>query len=152
MRFLSLSAVLFLSAALASAASASEIYKWTDAEGNVHYTDKPMDPSYQHVAITSRPTDNASVQAQTQARLERKAAAAEEAAKAPAGPTRDELRAEAEERAGKCTMYRERVLRFDQAHRLYRADESGERVYLSDGEIDAAKQKAQDMADEYCKP
>ena len=151
MRFLSLTAVLILSAGLASSASASEIYKWTDAEGNVHYTDKPIDPSYEHVAIVSRPTDNARVQAQTQARLERKATAAEEAANAPEGPTRDELRAEAEERAQKCSMYQERVIRFEQAHRLYRADESGERVYLDDSEIDEARQKAQDQANEFCK-
>ena len=78
MRYLSLTAVLILSAGLASTAGASEIYKWTDAEGNVHYTDKPMDPSFQQLAMVSRPTDNARVQAQTQTRLDRQAAAAEE--------------------------------------------------------------------------
>jgi len=150
MRYLSLTAVLILSAGLASNAAASEIYKWTDADGNVHYTDKPMDPSYEHLAIASRPTDNASVQAQTQARLERQATAAEEAANAPAGPTRDELRAEAKERAEKCSLYRERMTRFVQSRHLYREGENGERVYLDESEKTAAEQKVQDQIKEYC--
>ena len=150
MRYLSLTAVLILSAGLASNSAASEIYKWTDADGNVHYTDKPMDPSAEHLAMASRPTDNASVQAQTQARLERKAAAAEEAAKEPQGPTRDELRAEANERAEKCSMYRERMTRFVQSRHLYREGENCERVYLDQSEKEAAEQKVQDQIKEYC--
>jgi hypothetical protein len=150
MRYLSLTAVLILSAGLASNAAASEIYKWTDADGNVHYTDKPMDPSYEHLTIASRATDNASVQAQTQARLERQATAAEEAANAPAGPTRDELRAEAKERAEKCSLYRERMTRFVQSRHLYREGENGERVYLDESEKTAAEQKVQDQIKEYC--
>ncbi len=149
MRYLRLTAVLILSAGLANNA-ASEIYKWTDADGNVHYTDKPMDPSSQQVAIASRSTDNASVQAQTQARLDRKAAAAEEAAKEPAGPTPDELRAEARQRAEKCSMYRERMTRFVQSRHLYREGENGERVYLEESEKLDAEQKVQDQISEYC--
>jgi hypothetical protein len=150
MRYLSLTAVLILSAGLASNAAASEIYKWTDADGNVHYTDKPMDPSYEHLAMASRPTDNTSVQAQTQARLERQATAAEEAANAPAGPTRDELRAEAKERAEKCSLYRERMTRFVQSRHLYRDGENGERVYLEESEKLEAERKVQDQISEYC--
>jgi hypothetical protein len=150
MRYLSLTAVLILSAGLASNAAASEIYKWTDADGNVHYTDKPMDPSYEHLAIASRPTDNAGVRAQTQARLERQATAAEEAANVPAGPTRDELRAETRERAEKCSLYRERMTRFVQSRHLYREDDNGERVYLDESEKTAAEQKVQDQINEYC--
>lgn len=150
MRYLSFTAVLILSAGLASNATASEIYKWTDADGNVHYTDKPMDPSSEHLTIASRATDNAGVQAQTQARLERQATAAEEAANAPAGPTRDELRAEAKERAEKCSLYRERMTRFVQSRHLYREGENGERVYLDESEKAAAEQKVQDQINEYC--
>lgn len=150
MRYITLTAVLVLSASLASNAAAGEIYKWTDEDGNVNYTDKPMGPSSEHLDITSRATDNAGVQAQTQARLDRQAAAAEEAAKAPAGPTRDELRAEASERAEKCNMYQERMTRFVQSRHLYREDENGERVYLDESEKSAAEQNVQDQITEYC--
>ncbi len=150
MRYLTLTAVMVLAASLASNAAASDIYKWTDENGNVNYTDKPMGPSSDPIDITSRSTDNAGVQAQTQARLDRQAAAAEEAAKAPAGPTRDELRAEARERADKCNMYQERMTRFAQSRVLYREDKNGERVYLDESEKSAAEQKVQDQVAEYC--
>ena len=80
MRYLHYTATLILSVALAGAATASEIYKWTDEDGNVQYTDKPMDPSAQQLDIASSPTDNSQVQAQTQARLDSKTAAVEAAA------------------------------------------------------------------------
>ncbi len=150
MRYLTLTAVLVLSASLASNAAAGEIYKWTDEDGNVNYTDKPMGPSSEHLDITSRSTDSAGVQAQTQARLDRQSAAAEEAANAPAGPTRDELRADARERSEKCNLYQERMTRFVRSRHLYREDENGERVYLDESEKSAAEQQVKDQIAEYC--
>ena len=39
---------------------ASDIYKWTDEDGNVHYGDKPMvSDQPERVAIDSAPTDPA---------------------------------------------------------------------------------------------
>jgi hypothetical protein len=61
MRYFEHTAILILSVALASAASASEIYKWTDEDGNVQYTDKPIDNSSERLDIASNATDNKSV-------------------------------------------------------------------------------------------
>ncbi len=150
MRYFNLTATLILSVALASAATASEIYKWTDEDGNVHYTDKPVDGTFEHLNIASRSTDNESVRAQTQARLSRQNEAAEAAANAPKGPTAEELRAEAKERSDKCSMYQARLTRFTQSRRLYREDEDGERVYLDEADTQKTRDKTEQQVREYC--
>ena len=150
MRYFSTTAMLILSVALAGAATASEIYKWTDDDGNVHYTDKPVDQSSERLDMVSKGTDNANVQTQVQARHDRQAPAAEAAANDPAGPTAEELRAEAKERSEKCSMYRERLTRFVQTRHLYREDENGERVYLDESEMHQAREKVEGQIKEYC--
>ncbi len=55
-------------------AVAAEIYKWTDAEGNIHYEDRPTgNVPVERVAILSRNTDNAYVQERIAERREARA-------------------------------------------------------------------------------
>jgi predicted RNA polymerase sigma factor len=150
MRYFKITATLILSVALASAASANEIYKWTDEDGNVHYTDKPVDQTSERLDIASSSTNNEAVRAQTQARLDRQSEAAEAAANAPKGPTAEELRAEARERSDKCATYQARLTKFTQSRRLYREDEDGERVYLDDADTQKTRDKTEDQVREYC--
>lgn len=150
MRYTLGTVVIFLSIVLVSIASASEIYKWTDDQGNIHYTDKPDHQPSERLFIASRPTDNASVQAQIQTRRDRQAAAAAAAAAAPKGPTLDEIQARARERAENCSKYEERLTRFSQSRHLYREDKNGERVYLGETETQAAREKVRQQVEENC--
>lgn len=145
-----------IAVALASTGSvlASDIYKWVDADGNVHYGDRPAGQQSERMAIESRPTDNAAVrdqyQAGMQARVEERTAeteAAAEAAKAAA-----EKRAEADERRKKCESSRATMERFVHSRRLYREDESGEREYLDEAETLATRQRVEEAVSEYCSP
>lgn len=147
----SVSIALLLTLAAGGSVSASEIYKWTDEDGNVHYGDRPTGAeSEQRVPIRSKPTDPAKVQAQVQARLGAQQARAEEAARKPAGPTPEELAAEARERSSKCETYKQRLTSFVQSRHLYRLDENGERVYLTEDEMQQAREEVQDQVEEYC--
>ncbi len=131
--------------------SASEIYKWTDAEGNVHFGDKPVGQAPVRLAIASKPTDRAAVQAQNFARREaRQTAAKEEAEAAAKGPTVEELRAAAEEKSRKCADYRQTMQKMVQSRRLYREDEAGERVYLDEAQMIAERAKVEGQINEYC--
>ena len=131
--------------------SASEIYKWTDAEGTVHFGDKPVGDAPVRVAIVSRPTDRALVQEQSFARREaRQAAAQEKAEAAAAGPTQEELQAAAEEKTRKCADYRQTMQKLVQSRRLYREDEAGERVYLDEAQTIAERAKVEGQINEYC--
>ena len=136
---------------MAGIAFAGEIYKWTDEQGNVHYGDRPTGAeTEERLAITSKSTDPAKVQAQVQARQTARASAAEEEAAEPQGPTPEELAAQAKERDEKCATYKARLQKFLTSRRLYREDENGERVYLDENEMLAARERVQGQVEEYC--
>lgn len=139
---------------LGGTAVASDIYKWTDESGTVHYGDRPTgNGSAERLAIASEPTDPESVARIAQARSDARSARAEAAAeKAANEPSPEELRARAEERAHKCTTYKERLQKFITSRRLYRHDENGERVYLDEEEKLAARAGVQQKIEEYCSP
>ena len=149
---------LFLAACLAVTATgavfAGEIYKWTDADGNAHFGDRPSGAATEErLAISSNPTDpervRAIVQARNDARAERNV---QEAAAAQAEPTAEEVRAQEAERKEKCNTYKERLQKFVTSRRLYREDENGERVYLDEEETLAARARVQEQVVEYCNP
>jgi hypothetical protein len=127
---------------------ASEIYKWTDPEGNVHFSDIPTMGS-EHLSIRSRPTDPARIQAQAQSRTDDRTQKAKEQANAPQGPTSEELREEKRDREEKCNKYRARQTQFTQNRRIYRM-ENGERVYYDEQEMQAARSGLDEQVQKYC--
>ena len=140
-----------LAVAAVSPSALGQIYKWTDEDGNVHFTDKPVEEDAERVAIQSRRTNPERVQAMVQSRAEAAAKAAEEEAAAqPQGPTEEELQAQAERRAQQCQKYREQLQRFVQSRRIYREDENGERVYLSEEEMQETREQTEKRVQEYC--
>ena len=138
------------------AVSAGDIYKWTDAEGNVHFGDRPSGAATEErLAISSHPTDpdrvSAIVQASVQARNDARTARNEAEAEArEAEPTAEELRAAEAERKQKCNTYKERLEKFVTSRRLYREDENGERAYLDEEETLAARARVQEQVLEFC--
>ena len=141
---------------LAGNVLAGEIYKYTDEDGNVSYVDRPTtDPDREQMAILSSPTDNAAIQANTQARVAAaNAAAVEQATQKEADGTeeltRGERRAAAADLQQKCEMYRAQLDTVSAARRLVREDENGERTYLTDEESQAAKDQVQGLIQQYC--
>ena len=135
-----------------ASAGAGEIYKYTDADGNVHYGDRPTgDPGEQRLAIVSRSTDPGAVQARVDARQARDAARQEaRAARDEEEQAKEEARSAAADRAAKCQENRSRLQTYTESRRLYREDDSGERVYLDDDAREEAMQQVRDLIDEYC--
>lgn len=132
-------------------AFANDIYKWTDADGNVHYGDRPTgDATEERLAISSGPTNPSKVQAPVQSRNATRAAFEEAAASEPQGPTEDELRALAAEKKQKCDTYKARLQKFVQSRRLYKEDKDGERVYLDEEQTQAARERVENQVQEYC--
>jgi catalase len=145
--------VLVLSAAaLATSASAGEIYKYVDEQGNVHYLDRPTGESgEQRMDITYARTNSASVNSQVKRRSDymetleeaRKERHSRQEAEAQA-------RAEMEARAAECEENRARLESYLQSRRLYRENEAGEREYLDDEQILEARRKAEEAIQETC--
>ncbi len=149
MRYLAIAVALILAVTAAGAAVAGDIFKWTDEDGNVHFGDVPVSAESEKVAIQSQPTNPARVQANVQSRADAAAKAAEAEA-APAGPSPEELQAQADARAEKCSKYRAQLQSFVTSRRLYRHDENGERVYLDEGETQAARERAENQVQDNC--
>jgi hypothetical protein len=149
-RAIAIVTAILLTLFVGGSALASEIYKWTDAEGNVHYGDVPLSAQSERLSITSKSTNNTRVQATTQARVDATARQRADAANLSAGPSPEELRAEAKERASQCTAHRAQLQKFLTSRRIYREDENGERVYMDEAEMLATRERAENQVEEYC--
>ncbi len=147
-------ALLFTVAAmtLAGGATADEIYKWTDEDGNVYYEDRPTGaPTEERLQMTYSRTDSDAVRGRVQANVDARTARQE--ARAAAEKSRQEAAesaAEAAEREQRCDKARARLETYLQSRRLYRTDSNGERVYLDDAQREEARQKAEEQVTEFC--
>ena len=149
-RAITIATTTLLTLVVAGTALAGEIYKWTDADGNVHYGDRPVSNQSERLNIKSKPTNSASVQATTLARVDARAQEREEAANLPAGPSPEELRAEAKQRAEQCTASKAQLQKFLTSRRIYREDENGERVYMDEAEMQATRERSENQVEEFC--
>jgi hypothetical protein len=153
-------ATLFLTAASIalvanSAALGGEIYTWTDEDGGVHYQDRPTEAQAANavvalVDIDSRNTDNAAITAQTQARLEAKAAAAQVESEAPAKMTRQEKDAEKEKRHQQCQTHRGQLDQYLRSRALYNEGADGVRIYQDEAQRQTTIDRVQAQINEYC--
>ncbi len=140
------------SATLASGATAGEIYKYVDDEGNVRYGDRPTGASgEERMAVVYSGTSSSSLDAQAKRRdaymqeREERRAEKQEQAEADAQAALDR-----EERAARCEESRSRLESYLQSNRMYRETADGEREYLDEEQMLEARQKAEDSVKEYC--
>ena len=139
-------------ATLATGATAGEIYKYVDEDGNVHYLDRPTGASgEERMAITYTGTSGSTLSSQSK---QREAYMAEREERRVARSEQAEAEAQAaverEERAAKCQQNRSRLESYLQSARLYRENDEGEREYLNESEILEARQKVEELIKEYC--
>ncbi|HEX7811456.1 MAG TPA: DUF4124 domain-containing protein [Burkholderiales bacterium] len=148
--------------------AAGDTYKWTDADGKVHYSDQPPPASVKNPA-TVTPRKKTSKPAPTQAGDARPA----DAKPAPAAAkTSQELDAEfkqrqveaaekqaaqkkaAQEAADKqnnCAQAKAQVARLQDGGRISRYNDKGENEILDDGQIAAELARAKQVAESWCK-
>ena len=140
-----------LLALVATAAFGAEVYRSTDAKGNVIYSDRPENSTSRPVVVlTPHPSSSPHIVTAPPAPAEAAKPGTEQAG-APKREKREPTPAEkAEDRAKNCKIARERQQSYSVAHRLYRAGPNGERQYLSDAEIDEARAKAAADVETWC--
>lgn len=146
---MTLMVVLALGAGVASA----DVYKFTDEKGNVLYTDKPATLPAERLNVQSKKTDVVAVQARQEAEAKR-LQDADRARQQASGQQADQAAAKeltAKDKAERCTKARERYDSYMNSQRLYQQGENGQRRYLSDAELDAARNSAKVTMDELCK-
>jgi hypothetical protein len=116
--------------------ASAEIYKWTDAQGQVHFDQRPVSGASQ-VQVKPQVIENDEATRQRQERTDTFYKA-----------RRDE-QAQAEQRAGKrqaeiddyCGRLRYKLAKIRPGSTYYAVNEQGEREYLSDQQMDAARRQ-----------
>ena len=136
-----------------SQAVLGDVYKYTDPEGKVQYTDKPKTLPAERIGLQSRRTDDAAVQERDNAERKRMqdadnkrregATQANDQSQANAAPPAD--------KAAVCNKARERYASYMGSQRIYESQPNGERRYLSDEELDKARSTAQTAMETLCK-
>jgi hypothetical protein len=131
---------------------ADEIYRSTDAEGQVVYSDRQPAGKAEVVRVESAPRDEAAALARAERELENIAALDQRRKREALAKAAEKKAAEdaAKKKLQRCTMARNRYLGFMEHSRIYRRDEAGERVYYSAAEIDAERIKSKQRMDEEC--
>jgi len=136
-----------LLALLATTAYGGQVYKSTDANGNVVFSDRPSEKSEPvNVAVpgTGRP-GNPITSPESKAAANAQGGNGQTQANAAGAQKKEKVQTPAEkdaERAKNCASARERKTRYDESHRLYKPGTNGDRVYLNDAEIDQARAQA----------
>jgi hypothetical protein len=135
------------------------VYKWVDANGTVNYSDQPPAGTAAE-ALPIRSRRSASAAGNRSARPAAEATAAEDpnaAADAaddetdPAGAVSDDERDQLlAQRQSNCKLAKQRMTSYEQARRIYRPGPGGERVYLTDDELDAERATARVAVAEWC--
>jgi len=141
-----------LAIAISAGAFADDIYKWTDADGNLHYGDRPSgQPSEERLKVTYNRTNAEAlenrVQDQSDAENSRQEARAEAAEDKRAA---EEDRRAAEQQKAQCESSRAKLRTLQAARRVYRTDEAGEQVYLNDIQRAESLAKAESSVREAC--
>jgi hypothetical protein len=141
-----------LSASVLLAAQAhADVYRYTDEKGNVYYTDKPATLPAERVNVQSRKTDVVALQARQEEEQQR--ANAQQARRDAAAQKAEERKAAealAADKAERCKKARERYDQYMSSQRLYEALPNGERRYLTDAELEAARASAKASMDVLC--
>lgn len=158
---------LVLAALLVSLPAVAQIYTWKDSQGRVHYADTPPPAGDVEVVQGARPAPPAPQSTETtpaegadaadakkgpptlaereQAFRERRAKAAEEAAKADEDATREA------ERQRFCEQARNQLGALQSGQRVSRFNAAGEREFLDDAARQAEAARLQQQIDESCR-
>ena len=126
-------------------ARADTVYEWTDAKGEVHYTDQWVPGAKVVRTDAAHPKTDASAMQGIQ-RENNVVSQGLEQQQAAQAVQQDEAKA----RAARCTADKAQYQRLIQSRRLYTTDKNGQRQYLSDSDADAARLKARQAVDADC--
>ena len=140
-------------AALSAGQQQGSVYLWVDKNGTPHYEDRPAEGAeVKELNLRYQLTD-----AQAMAANAKQKSNADDAAKLRTKQDADdkkkdvsEVKKTQDERADNCKAAKERLEKYDTAHRLYKPMPNGDRQYLSDKELDAARAEARKTVDEWC--
>lgn len=136
---------LLLTLILMPALASAQIYRWTDAEGRVHFGQRPPAGAEQ-IEVRPQVVERDDQTREREARSERFFDARrqeQQAAREQASQTRAD-------REQECQSLRSQLSQLQLGGRFFRNDAAGERVYYSDSELEAARQRLAARISQVC--
>ncbi len=135
-----------------SALASGEVWRWKDANGTWHYSDQPQAGAelVRRGGRPANPTDS------TQPSASQKPASPA-MTDSGSSPVSSEVAAQVRQEAAaaktdQCKKADEAYQKAVQARRIYKTDEAGNRIFMSDAEIDSARLQARSTRDVACGP
>ena len=134
--------------ALAPLASA-QLYKYVDKDGKTVYTDQPPPGAEtKQMNVPSSPAGSTPGKSYVQQDKELQKAR-DKAREGDKKSEEKEARARAE--AERCDSAKAAYAQYQLGGRITKMNEKGEKIFLGDDEIDAARERAKQQVDQYCK-
>jgi hypothetical protein len=126
--------------------AAAEVYRWVDANGQVHFDQRPVVPGAEQVEVRPQVIERDDATREREERAERfyEARRAEQAQASVVSVERQALRAK------ECAELRNRLAQIPEGRRYFHTEASGERSYYSDEQLDAARRQLHDRVSERC--
>ena len=137
-------------AALAAGNAVADVYMYKDEKGNTQYTDKPPLLPAERLNVQSQRTDTVAAQERSQAAVQRTNSNAPPAAGNSTADKRAAAETTAKDKAERCIKARERYDKYMNSPRLFEEGKDGERRYLTDAELDAARNQAKVSMEAMC--
>ncbi len=126
--------------------AAAEIYRWVDAQGQVHFGQRPAGAGAESVEVRPQVVER---DEHTRERLERSEryfdARRQEQAQASAAAAEQQARKEQQ-----CAELRRSLEQVPEGFSYYRTEANGERSYYSDEEIDAKRRQLRERLAQNC--
>ena len=148
MQYSILAAVLALT--LVGTPALAEVYKWVDAEGNVHYGDRPPSSGQEPQSLSLPSAPDRDSDHGERSLKQRRLLEAFEAERADQERVETEAAEAKRERAHDCEQARRTLANFERANIVYTTDENGARVYMSDEERRGAAANAKEWIRKHC--
>jgi hypothetical protein len=144
--------LLVLLAWLLNSAVAAEVFRWTDASGQVHYGERPPVDDAQRIEMPASPASPAAAPSDAATRLERQRRLLEsfeyERHRRAEQQARDER--QARQRAQQCQRLRNHWRRLSYPGPVFVTGDDGERRYLDDAQREAEKARLRPAFVERC--
>jgi len=126
--------------------AAAEIYRWTDANGQVHFGQRPAAAGAEKVEVKPQVVERDQLTREREERASRFYDARRDE-QAQASQVAVERQAK---RADECRDLRQRLASIPEGRSYYRTEADGQRSYYSDEQVDTARQQLQNQVSERC--
>ena len=127
------------------------IYQWTDQQGRVHFSDRPVDAGSKEIRVNSKPSSSNPAESQAERqKIQQRMLDIYQEERLQKREVAEERKQAKKQKVVKCREARSRYDRLNNAGGIYNYDDSGERRYLSEAERERYIAKVKNDVKHWC--